>query len=109
MIKDNWLIILTIIGCGIVTWIPRVIPFIFSKKMVFSNRTKKFMSYIPMCILTALFAQTLFVSKIGEITTINKENLLASIPTIIIGFMTKSLIWTVITGIISMGFIRYML
>lgn len=109
MIKDNWLIILTIIGCGIVTWLPRVIPFIFSKKMVFSTRTKKFMSYIPMCILTALFAQTLFVSKNSEMTGINTENLLASIPTIIIGFWTKSLIWTVVTGIVTMGLIRYLM
>ncbi|HCM88690.1 MULTISPECIES: AzlD domain-containing protein [Vagococcus] len=109
MVKDNVLIILTIIGCGIVTWLPRVVPFIFSKKMVFSNRTKKFMSYIPMSILTALFAQTLFISKAGEMTGLHTENLLASIPTIIIGFLTKSLIWTVIVGIVSMGLIRYMM
>lgn len=107
MTNINFSILLAIIGCGLVTWLPRILPFVFSKKITFSDKAKQFMSYIPMCILTALFIQSLLVVNENRMTTVNVENLLASLPTIIVGFITKSLMWTVIVGVVTMGLIRY--
>lgn len=107
MIKNDLALFLLIIGCGVVTWLPRILPFIFTKKMTFSPFWKKFMTYIPMCILTALFVQSLLVVNEGQMTTINGENLLVSIPTIVVAFITKSLMWTVIFGIATMTLVRY--
>ncbi len=46
-----WLLIL---GCGFVTWFPRVLPFIFSRNITFSPRFRQFLDYLPLCILAAL-------------------------------------------------------
>ncbi|MEG0254280.1 MAG: AzlD domain-containing protein [Vagococcus sp.] len=108
MTKIDSSIILAILGCGIVTWLPRILPFLFNKKITFSHKAKKFMSFIPMCILIALFTQNLLIVESGKMTGINLENLVVSLPTFIVGFITKSLMWTVIVGVVTMGVIRYL-
>lgn len=108
MMPSKLALFLLIIGCGIVTWLPRIIPFILSKKMSFSPFWKKFLTYIPMCILTALLTQSLIVVEKGTLTQINTENLVVAIPTIIVAFLTKSLMWTVVFGMLGMTLVRYL-
>lgn len=107
MEKTSITIFLIILGCGLVTWIPRILPFLFSKKLQFSDKFKKFLSFIPMCILIALFTQNLLIVESCKLTSINLENLIASIPTFLVGYVTKSLMWTVVVGIVTMALIRY--
>lgn len=92
--------------CGLVTWLPRIIPFVFSKKVVFPSWLERFLSYLPICILVALFIQSILVKNDSGFPTINGERAVASIPTIIVAFLTKNLLWTVSIGILSMAFIR---
>lgn len=101
--------LLVILGCGIVTWLPRVIPFILVRKLHIPDLVLRFLSYVPICILTALFVQNLLIAKEGQLPTINYEYFLASIPTIITAVMTKNLMWIIIIGIASMAIIRYFL
>lgn len=100
------MIIVTILLCGLVTWVPRVVPFILSKKLTFSKKLSEFLSYLPMCILMALFVQGLLVQQTG-LPTFNSENILASLPTIAVGIISRDLMWTVIVGIISMAALRF--
>ncbi|WP_314059539.1 AzlD domain-containing protein [uncultured Vagococcus sp.] len=103
----NKMIVLTIVLCGVVTWVPRIAPFILSKKMTFSKGLNEFLSYLPMCILTALFVQGLLVQQSHGLPTFNSENILASLPTIAVGVISRDLMWTVIVGIISMAALRF--
>lgn len=63
--------------------------------------------YVPLCILTALFVQSLLITRTNDFPTVNIENLLASLPTILTAILTKNLMWIVIVGIISMALIRF--
>lgn len=103
----NQLILVTIFLAGVVTWVPRVLPFILSKKLSFPPGLKQFLSYLPMCILTALFIQNLLIQQEHGLPLFHQENILASIPTILVGVFTKDLMWTVIVGIISMSALRF--
>ncbi|MBC1483861.1 AzlD domain-containing protein [Listeria sp. FSL L7-1485] len=98
-----------IIGCGIVTFIPRVLPFIFVRKLALPDIVIRFLSFVPLAILTALFVQSLLTTSKNAFPVINMENLLASLPTIITAILTKNLMWIVIVGIISMAVIRLIL
>lgn len=99
--------LLIILGSGIVTWLPRVIPFILVRKIQLPNIVLRFLSYVPICILTALFVQNLFIVKQGEFPSFNVEYCLAAIPTIIIAVLTKNLMWIVVSGMCFMAIIRY--
>lgn len=108
MVKSELWLFLVILACGLVTWLPRILPFIFSKKMTFSPFWKKFMSYIPICILIALLVQSVLVVNKGSLTTINLENFVVALPTVLVAFVTKSLMWTVVFGIVAMTIVRYL-
>ncbi|MDF7670090.1 AzlD domain-containing protein [Orbaceae bacterium ESL0721] len=97
---------LVILGCAIVTWLPRILPFLLVRKLQLPDIVVRFLSYVPICILTALFVQNLFVVKEGEFPDFNIGYCLAAIPTTLVAIFTKNLMWIVIVGIISMAIIR---
>jgi len=99
--------LLIILGCGLVTWLPRVIPFVLVRKVRIPDVVLHFLSYVPLCILTALFVQNLLVAREGHLPTINMEYLCATVPTVFTAIITKNLMWIVIIGIISMSLVRY--
>lgn len=95
-------------GCAFVTWLPRVLPFIVIRNMNLPSVVTRWLTYIPVCILSALVISSLF-TKDQEIVTINWQLFLAFIPTVFIAIVTKSLSLTVILGVITMALVRYFL
>jgi len=96
-------------GCFLVTWIPRILPFIFAKKLVFPAKLELFLSYLPICILAALFVQSILVVEPGKMPTLKIQETVACIPTLLVGYYTKDLMKIVITGIITIALIRLVL
>lgn len=84
-------IILTILLCGLVTWLSRVVPFVLLKKFHLPNSVVEYLSFVPVVIMAALWF----------------ENLLASIPTVLAAVVSKSLMVVVVVGIISLAIVRF--
>lgn len=97
----NSYIILIIIGSGIVTLLPRVIPLVFLNNVKLKKEVINWLNYIPVAILSALLAEELLLSN-GQISILNNEKLLAALPTFLVAILTKSLLGTVVVGVISM-------
>lgn len=102
--KNYWLLIL---GSGLVTWIPRVLPFVFSRNVTFTPRFRQFLDYLPLCILAALLLQSLLVVESGSLPKLKIQETIACIPTFFVGYYTKDLMKIVITGIITIALIRF--
>lgn len=98
--------LLVILGCGLVTWLPRVIPFLLVRKVHIPQIITDFLSYIPLCILTALLVQSLTLYQKDTWPIMHTEYILAAIPTIISAIVTRNLMWVVIVGMAAMTFIR---
>lgn len=103
MISSSMLLL--IILCALVTWIPRVIPFIIVKRTPLPQVVMTFLSYIPICILSALVFESIF-EKGTTFATINIENACVLLPTVIIAIWTKSLSITVLSGVAIMALVR---
>lgn len=101
-------IIWTIIGSAVVTWLPRIIPFVFVRSVKLPKVVLKWLSFIPICILSALVVENLLNTDHSYVT-LNWSVFAAFIPTLIIAVWTKSLSTTVIVGVISMAAIRFLL
>ena len=82
MLSTNY-IILTILGCSIVTWLSRVLPFVLLKKFDLPKSVIEYLRFVPIVIMLALWFDSLFIQKIGELPQINYENLLAALPTVL--------------------------
>ncbi|MGG2053179.1 AzlD domain-containing protein [Lysinibacillus pakistanensis] len=96
-----------IIGCALVTWLPRVIPFIFVRNVKLPEIALKWLSFIPVCILSALVIENLLDTDSGKVVTLNWPVFLTFVPTLIIALLTKSLSITVVAGVIIMAAVRY--
>jgi len=96
-----------IIGCALVTWLTRVIPFIFVRNVKLPEIVLKWLSFIPVCILSALVIENLLDTDSGKVVTLNWPVFLTFVPTLIIALLTKSLSITVVAGVIIMAAVRY--
>ena len=52
MLSTNY-IILTILGCTIVTWLSRVLPFVLLKKFDLPKPIIEYLSFVPIVIMSA--------------------------------------------------------
>jgi len=102
----TWTMFWLIVGCAFVTWLPRIIPFIFVKKFALPDIVLKWLSYVPVCILSALVFESLINAE-GKIVTLDWLYVGALIPTLIVALITKSLSKTVLIGVASMALLRY--
>ena len=102
-------ILLTIVGCGLATWLSRVAPFIILKKYQLSPAIIEFLSFVPIVIMATLWFENLFHQNLGHLPSINYENFFASIPTVIGAVITKSLLVIVVIGIISLAVVRWLM
>lgn len=103
---SNTSFFLLVIGCTLVTFIPRIIPFLVARNFTISAPVEKWLSYLPVCIFTGLIVESLLESNGSNSIHINWEALLATIPTILVAFLSRSLLTTVLFGVVCMAIVR---
>ncbi|MGE6554735.1 AzlD domain-containing protein [Exiguobacterium artemiae] len=96
-------------ACGLVTLIPRILPFLLMHGLTLPRLLTDWLSFIPVCLLSALFFQNLLVAQSGDYPTLSLLHLAASVPTVLVAVSSKSLSFTVITGVLSMALLRLFL
>lgn len=96
-------------GCALVTWLPRIIPFLLAKKITFPKIVLDFLEYVPLCILFALLIDTFFTVQEGKVPQIAWLKLMVGVPTILIAVRTKDLMKTVLFGVLAMAIFRWIL
>ncbi|UQZ48603.1 AzlD domain-containing protein [Bacillus sp. PK3-037] len=101
----NTYILMVIIGCALVTMIPRVIPFLVVRNISLPEPVLKWLSYVPVCILTALVVKDCMIQS-NDSLKLNWQAAVVLIPTLLIALKTKSLCMTVISGVVLMAGLR---
>ncbi|QPI46341.1 AzlD domain-containing protein [Weissella paramesenteroides] len=99
-------ILYIIIGCGLATWLSRILPLVILKNMTLSKKVIEFLSFVPIAIMSSLWFESLFIQHIGHLPSIDWPNLIASIPTVITAILTKSLLLIVLIGVVSLSLIN---
>ncbi|ABS21713.1 AzlD domain-containing protein [Bacillus cytotoxicus] len=97
-------VLFLLIGAGLVTFIPRVLPLIVFQKFQIPDWVLKWLQYIPIAILAALLAQVLLMNE-----TMQWDYMIAAIPTFLVAIYTRSLLGTVLTGVIVIILLRLFL
>ncbi|MEC1621622.1 AzlD domain-containing protein [Bacillus mojavensis] len=101
----NAYILTVIIGCALVTMIPRVVPFLVVRNISLPEPVLKWLSYVPVCILTALVVKDCMIQS-NDSLTLNWQVTVVLVPTLLIALKTKSLSMTVISGVVLMAGLR---
>jgi branched-subunit amino acid transport protein len=103
----RWSIFIIIIGCALVTFLPRVIPLMLLSQMELPKWLIRWLKNIPVAVMAALLAQELLLADNQFSISENMFTLLAAIPAFIIAIWTKSLLGTVLIGVVFMMILRF--
>ncbi|MDH6364945.1 branched-subunit amino acid transport protein [Enterococcus sp. PF1-24] len=99
--------ILLLLGGCLITWLPRVVPFLLSKKVDFPKWLNDFLAYLPLCILTALLFQSILVYRQGQFPAVKVLELIACLPTFAVAIKTKDLMKTVLVAVVTIALLRF--
>ena len=90
--------LLLVIGMGLVTYIPRYLPLFLLAQRELPRWLIEWLDMIPAAILSALVFSELFLSGSPHHLDLISAKSLAAVPTLFIALRTRSLGWTVISG-----------
>jgi branched-subunit amino acid transport protein len=102
----RWHIFLIIVGASIVTFLPRIVPLVVLSRFQLPGWALQWLKHVPIAVMAALVGQELFTHN-GETTLFtNKMELAAAAVTLGAAIWTRSLLGTVVIGIICMLLLR---
>ncbi|KGE17158.1 AzlD domain-containing protein [Paenibacillus wynnii] len=102
-------IFLIIIGAALVTFIPRVLPLMLLSRVNLPEWGMRWLNYVPIAVMAALVAQALFIQDEHFSLSSNNLELIAALPTFWVAVKTRSLLGTVVVGMISLMVLRFFL
>ncbi|MCQ8260776.1 AzlD domain-containing protein [Streptococcus suis] len=104
MIKTS--ILLIILAAALVTWLPRVLPFILTQNKSLPPKLVKFLSFLPITIIFALTLSSIMDEKVGSLPSLLPVESLALIPTFLVVLRTKNILLAVVIGVLTTAALR---
>ncbi|WP_314828799.1 AzlD domain-containing protein [Streptococcus cristatus] len=101
-------ILLAILLSALVTWIPRVLPFILVKYKGLPPMVERFLKFLPVSIIFALILSSVTSAQSGHLPNFKWLDLMAVFPTSYVAFKYKNLIATVVFGVVLVALLRYL-
>lgn len=92
--------LLLMLAMGAVTYIPRLLPLVMLSRRTLPGWLAEWLELIPVAILSALIAPTLFAHSDPRAFTLGKVELLAALPALLCAIKTRSLSGTVMVGML---------
>lgn len=100
------MVLTAILLCSLVTFVPRVAPFVLVKKVRLPEMVLQFLKYLPVSIIFALTFSSLFDISEGRLPRLLPLESLASLVVVWVAFRYKNLIFTVGVGVVLMAILR---
>ncbi|HEM6310287.1 TPA: AzlD domain-containing protein [Streptococcus suis] len=104
MIKTS--ILLIILAAALVTWVPRVLPFVLTQNKSLPPRMVKFLSFLPITIIFALTLSSIMDEEVGSLPNLLPVESLSLIPTFLVVLRTKNILLAVVVGVLTTAALR---
>ncbi|HFI0236093.1 TPA: AzlD domain-containing protein [Streptococcus suis] len=104
MIKTS--ILLIILAAALVTWVPRVLPFVLTQNKSLPSKLVKFLSFLPITIIFALTLSSIMDEKVGSLPSLLPVESLALLPTFLVVLRTKNILLAVVVGVLTTAALR---
>lgn len=101
---------LLILGMGLSNYIPRMVPMVVLSKLEIPKVILTWLEFVPAAVLAAILAPTLLIPDNNVINiSLHNNYLIAAIPSLLVANKTKSLVWTLLTGMVSMALVQILI
>jgi branched-subunit amino acid transport protein len=106
---DESLVFLTIVGMGLVTYLPRLLPMLLLSGRNLAPWISRWLAFVPVTVLSALLAPGLVCTDGKLDLGFDNLFLMAALPTFLVAWRFKSFFGTVATGMGVVALARYFL
>ena len=94
---------------GIITFLTRYSMIALIKPKTLNETTKKALTYVPSAVFPAIIFPAVFLYKQGDFIYILSPQILAFFVAVIVGYLSKNVILTIASGLISFWIFSYVL
>ncbi|EST51811.1 branched-chain amino acid ABC transporter [Brevibacillus panacihumi W25] len=103
----RWDILLIILGAALVTFVPRVLPLMLLSRIALPEWGVRWLNHVPIAVMAALIGQEIFLRDGKWSPFTSNIELLAALPSFLVAIKTRSLLGTVIVGIVTVMALRF--
>ena len=98
---------LSIIIAGIITYFTRMTMIALVSRDVLGNKIKAVLAYVPSAVFPAIIFPAIFINDYGTFIEMNDPKIFAAIIAIIVGYFSRNVIATILSGLISYWIILF--
>ena len=92
---------ISIIIAGIINYLTRLSSILLIKPEKLNQNTKIILSFVPSAVFPAIIFPAVFLNETNTIVQINDPKIIGFCVAIVIGYISKNIIFTIIAGLIS--------
>ena len=100
---------ISIIIAGIINYLSRLGSVLLIKPEKLNENTKRILSYVPSAVFPAIIFPAVFLNESNAIVQIYDPKIIGFVVSIIIGYITKSIITTIVCGLLSYWLVIFLL
>ena len=100
---------LSIFIAGIVTYLSRMTMVTLIKREMLNNKIKEVLVYVPSAVFPAIIFPGVFFNDYGNFVELSDPKIFAALIAIVVGFCSKNIIFTILSGLISYWVIIFLL
>ena len=89
----------SVLLAGLVTFFTRFSMIVLLKKDYFSSRVKLVLSYVPSAVFPAIIFPAIFLNSTGQLVFLDNPKVLAALIAVLVGYLTESVIATILSGL----------
>ena len=99
----------TIIFAGIITYLSRMIMVTFVNSEILNEKFKKVLYYVPSAVFPAIIFPGVFLNDYGYLVEIDDPKIFGALIALIVGFFSRNVIATILSGLTSYWFIIFLI
>ena len=104
--KMNWILVFL---SGLITYFLRYSMISLIKKDMLSEKTKTLLGYVPSAVFPALIFPAILLESSGSFVSYNDPKIIAILIAMLVGFFSKKIIATILSGLMAYWFIIFLM
>ena len=100
---------LSILIAGFVTYLSRMTMITLIKREMLNSKIKEVLVYVPSAVFPAIIFPGVFFNDYGNFVELSDPKIFGALIAIVVGFYSKNIIFTILSGLISYWFIIFLL
>ena len=99
----------SILIAGIVTYLSRMTMVTIIKREMLSDKIKEVLVFVPSAVFPAIIFPGVFFNDYGNFVELSDPKIFGALIAIVVGFYSKNIIFTILSGLISYWVIIFLL